>query len=93
MRSRKVVGVTSTSSSLTRLGQALRHFRESTGLTQEEFAARVGRHRTYISQIERGLANPSFMVLDGILRACRVGWTDLAEQLEARPTTQGLSEP
>ena len=33
------------------------------GLTQEELAFRAGLDRTYISQIERGVGNPSVLVL------------------------------
>ena len=33
------------------------------GLTQEELAFQAGLDRTYISQIERGVGNPSVLVL------------------------------
>lgn len=37
--------------------------RKSVGLSQEAFAYEAGIDRTYVSQIERGIANPSLSVL------------------------------
>ncbi len=45
------------------LGQVIRRRREATGLSQEEFAERAEVHRTYVSQLERGLKSPSVRVL------------------------------
>ena len=42
-----------------RLGQNLRAHRKALGLSQEEFAERLGYHRTYIGGIEQGLSNLS----------------------------------
>ncbi|HBS07346.1 MAG TPA: XRE family transcriptional regulator [Microbacterium sp.] len=42
-----------------RLGQNLRAHRKALGLSQEEFAERLGYHRTYIGGIEQGLRNLS----------------------------------
>jgi transcriptional regulator with XRE-family HTH domain len=36
------------------LGAAVRHFRQEAGLTQAELAQRVGVHRSYLSDLERG---------------------------------------
>jgi transcriptional regulator with XRE-family HTH domain len=41
------------------LARNVRRLRTSTGLSQEELAARAGLHRTYISSIERGQRNVS----------------------------------
>jgi transcriptional regulator with XRE-family HTH domain len=41
------------------LAKNLRHFRTSTGLSQEELADRAGLHRTYISSVERAERNIS----------------------------------
>nr|WP_278102302.1 helix-turn-helix transcriptional regulator [Microbacterium proteolyticum] len=42
-----------------RLGQNLRAHRQALGLSQEQFAERLGYHRTYIGGIEQGLRNLS----------------------------------
>jgi transcriptional regulator with XRE-family HTH domain len=41
----------------------LRRLRERKGLSQEAFGFEVGIHRTYVSQLERGLKSPSLRVL------------------------------
>jgi transcriptional regulator with XRE-family HTH domain len=41
------------------LARNLRRLRTSTGLSQEELAARAGLHRTYVSSVERGRRNVS----------------------------------
>jgi len=45
------------------LGENVKSLRLSHGLSQEELAFRSELDRTYISQIERGVANPSVLVL------------------------------
>jgi transcriptional regulator with XRE-family HTH domain len=39
------------------IGSKLRERREDLGLSQEEFAAKAGFHRTYIGSVERGEQN------------------------------------
>ena len=46
-----------------RLGDAIRARREALKLSQEAFALECGLHRTYISQLERGLKSPTVRVL------------------------------
>jgi transcriptional regulator with XRE-family HTH domain len=46
-----------------RLGLAIKRRREGAGLSQEEFAERAQVHRTYVSQLERGIKSPSVRVL------------------------------
>lgn len=45
------------------LGDNVKTLRLSLGLSQEELAFEAGLDRTYISQIERGVSNPSVLVL------------------------------
>lgn len=55
-----------------RLGLNLRRFREEQGFSQEAFADHCGLHRTYISGIERGVRNPTVVILDRIAKALKV---------------------
>lgn len=42
---------------LTEFGENVRRLRLSAGLSQEELAQRSGLHRTYVSDVERGVRN------------------------------------
>ncbi len=48
------------------VGLNVRRLREAKGWSQEDFADKIGIHRTYISGIERGVRNPTIRVLDKI---------------------------
>ncbi|MGH9435804.1 MAG: helix-turn-helix domain-containing protein [Candidatus Acidiferrales bacterium] len=52
-----------------RLGAAIKRRRQAKGLSQEHFAERAGLHRTYVSQLERGLKSPSIRVVTRISAA------------------------
>ena len=45
------------------LASSVKKLRKSLGLTQEELAFRAGIDRTYASQIERAIANPSLAII------------------------------
>ncbi|WP_293369895.1 helix-turn-helix transcriptional regulator [Nevskia sp.] len=62
------------------LANAIRRQRECLGLSQEALAGRCGFDRTYISMLERGRRNPSFL---NLLR--------LAKGLETRVSTLALA--
>lgn len=55
-----------------RVGLNLKRLREEQGLSQEAFADVCGLHRTYISGIERGVRNPTVVILDKIAKALKV---------------------
>jgi len=44
-------------------GLVLRRLRESKGLSQEELADQCSIHRTYVSQLERGLKSPTLRLV------------------------------
>lgn len=52
-----------------RVGGNVRRLREKQAISQEELADRAGLHRTYISGVERGIRNPTVMILERIAKA------------------------
>jgi transcriptional regulator with XRE-family HTH domain len=65
------------------LGEAIRTRRgEIDGLSQEGLADLAGMHRTYVSEIERGLRNPSFRNLFKLAAALEVPLSELVAQAE-----------
>ena len=63
-----------------RIGWNLRRLRKEREITQEDFATDSGFDRGYISGVERGVRNPSLLVLERIARALGV---DVAELVDA----------
>jgi len=63
-------------------GQILKKLRTEKGLSQEDFAANVGLHRTYISQLERGLKSPSLGVMAKISSELGITLVQLMTELE-----------
>jgi len=70
------------------LGDAIRARRgEIDGLSQEGLADLAGMHRTYVSEIERGLRNPSYRNLVKLAAALALPLSELvarAEQLRRK---------
>lgn len=65
------------------LGEAIRKRRgEIDGLSQEGLADLAGMHRTYVSEIERGLRNPSFRNLFKLATALDIPLSELVAQAE-----------
>jgi len=48
------------------VGRNVRRCRDQVGISQEELADRAGIDRTYVSGIERGVRNPTVLVLKDI---------------------------
>lgn len=67
-----------------RIGWNVRRLRAGREITQEDFATDSGFDRGYISGVERGVRNPSILVLERIATALGVDVVDLldAEQAE-----------
>ncbi len=51
------------------VGLKIKHIRQSLNLSQEEFAWRLGIHRTYLGQIERAEKNMSIRNIEKICKA------------------------
>lgn len=64
----------------TLLGMAIKTQRTSLGISQEELAYRAGLHRTYVSDLERGVRNPSVDSIGKLARALEVSVSDFFEK-------------
>ena len=63
-----------------RLGEIIRRQRELSALSMRQFADLVGISNPYLSQIERGLREPSERVLEGIAKSLSIPVDALREQ-------------
>lgn len=66
-----------------RIGWNLRRLRRERGITQEDFATDSGFDRGYISGVERGVRNPSILVLARIAGALSVDPVELLDAAKA----------
>lgn len=64
-------------------GVALRARREKLGLSQEDLAFEAEVHRTYISELERGLKNPSLLTIARLATALGTQASALVRDAEA----------
>ena len=64
---------------LTSFGQNVRKMRGASGLTQERLAEKADLDPTYISGIERGVRNPSLLIISRLARALRIPVAKLCE--------------
>ncbi len=55
-----------------RVGLNVKRYRKERGFSQEGLALECGVHRTYVSGVERGIRNPTVVVLERIARALDV---------------------
>ena len=63
-------------------GQAVRGRRKELGLSQEELGERADLHRTYVSQVERGLKSPSLTSIEHLAKVLRVRPSELVHAAE-----------
>jgi transcriptional regulator with XRE-family HTH domain len=64
-----------------RVGLNVKKFRTERGLSQEELAFECGLHRT--SGVERGVRNPTVVVLEKIAKALKVATSLLLEERQS----------
>ena len=72
-----------TLSPLAALGRNVRAYREKKKLTQEALGERAELHTTYISDIERGVRNPSALILLRLAKGLSISAADLFKGVEA----------
>jgi transcriptional regulator with XRE-family HTH domain len=73
------------------VGRNVRQNRERVGVSQEELAYRAGLDRTYVSGIERGIRNPTVLVLQDLAGVLKVRPADLLSEIEittVKPATK-----
>ena len=79
-----------------RLGEIIRRQRELSAMSMRQFATLAGISNPYLSQIERGLREPSERVLDAIAAALEVSAATLYEQagvtIDEEPETGALEQ-
>jgi transcriptional regulator with XRE-family HTH domain len=66
------------------LGENVRAHRKKSEISQEELAFQAELDRTYISQIERGIGNPSLLVLFMLATVLDLRVIDLFEEAPAK---------
>jgi transcriptional regulator with XRE-family HTH domain len=64
------------------LGIAIKQYRTSVGISQEELGLRCNLDRTYISGLERGVRNPSLTALVTLAHGLNITVSKLLEDLE-----------
>jgi transcriptional regulator with XRE-family HTH domain len=57
----------------------MRRLREAKHLSQEQFAFEAGIHRTYVSDLERGVRNPTITIVEKVAMALGVTASELLE--------------
>lgn len=62
------------------IGRVIGDARKSKGISQEELAHRADIDRTYVSQIERGIGNPSLFIVYRVAHALELPLAKLFQQ-------------
>ena len=68
-----------------RAGLNVKKYRNERGLSQEELAFESGLHRTYVSGVERGIRNPTVVIIEKIADALNVDPSKLIERQRRGP--------
>lgn len=67
---------------LVSLGRAVSERRRDLGISQEDLGSRTGIDRTYISGIERGVRNPTILMLLRVSKGLEIRLPDLFSEME-----------
>ena len=63
-------------------GKVLRRLREEKGFSQESFGFQADLHRTYVSQLERGLKSPTLIIVSRICKALSITMSEFLLMVE-----------
>jgi transcriptional regulator with XRE-family HTH domain len=63
-------------------GKVITQLRKDLGISQEELGFRSGYHRTYISQIERGIKSPSLKTIFNLAKALDIKPSELINRVQ-----------
>ena len=74
------------------LGAAIKAGRSALRISQEELAYRADLHRTYVSDVERGVRNPSIASIQKLASALQISVSVLFEQTRDRSQAKQLVE-
>jgi transcriptional regulator with XRE-family HTH domain len=66
------------------VGINLQRLRRGKGWSQEDLAFESGLHRTYVSGIERGVRNPTLLILDKLAKSLDVAPAELVVRSRKR---------
>jgi two-component system, response regulator len=83
----------STKNILVKIGSSLKAVRNQQGLTQEELADRSGLHRTYITDVERGVRNITLDSVVKLVRALGIPLSELFARVEGRVAVSPTALP
>ncbi len=65
-----------------KFARVLKQLRRQKGFSQETFGFEANLHRTYVSQLERGLKSPSLETLERICKALGIKMSRLLQLIE-----------
>jgi transcriptional regulator with XRE-family HTH domain len=65
-----------------KFAKKLKELRVKAGVSQETLASQTGLHRTYISQLERGLKNPTIETLQKLCTILKIKPSRMIELIE-----------
>jgi transcriptional regulator with XRE-family HTH domain len=68
-----------------RFGELVRRLRKEQGFSQEAFAFKVGLHRTYMGDIERGEKNVTLVTADKLAKGLGLTLAGLLLEMEREP--------
>jgi transcriptional regulator with XRE-family HTH domain len=64
------------------IGEVIRRVREERGLSQADLSQASGLHRTYISQLERGLKSPTLSTIGKLATVLKLSASSLVKRAE-----------